>query len=93
MEKNIKIVFSSKESVDVYFADKIVRIPGELGLGTFLASSKSMKWMKPAHLRDKALSTDEQQDIINLVDKYYKGKKPEIYFEIDNKNKAGKKNV
>lgn len=80
----VKIIISSKATADVYFNDKVVRIQGELGIDGFLASPKSMKWMKPNYLRDKALTISEQQEIINIVNAYYREKKDKIYFEDDN---------
>lgn len=84
MENKVKVIISSKETADVYFDDKIVRISGELGLNNFLASSKDMKWIKPAHLKNKVLTNSEQQEIINVVNAFYEGKKDRIYFEDDN---------
>lgn len=84
MEDEVKVIISSKETADVYFNNKIVRISGELGLNGFLASSKNMKWIKPSYLKNIILTVSEQQEIINAVNSFYGEKKNRICFEDDN---------
>lgn len=84
MENEAKLIISSKSTADVYFNDKIIRIFGELGLDSFLASKEDMKWLKPTYLKDKSLTPSEQQKIIDLVYSYNHRQEIKIYFKNDN---------
>lgn len=83
IKNEVKVIISSKATAEVYLPDKIIRIFGELGLNGFLASTKNMKWLKPTHLRNKELTYSEQQEVIRVVNEFYKGKKERIYFKDD----------
>ncbi len=81
IKNEFKAIISSKSTADIYFADKIIRVFGELGLYSFLASTKDMIWLKPTHLKNKGLTYSEQQEVVKMVDAFYEGKKERIYFE------------
>ena len=86
-----QIIFSSRSDVNIYFKEKIVRIPGELMVSFFLADPYSMFWVNkedtnilpwelPSEKKAKILTEEERLSVMGVVDKYYKHKKEPIIF-------------
>ena len=72
--KNIK---GSRDYIDVYFSDKVVRIPGELVHGGFVADYDGIKEWKDGG----EISDDERREIALSVMRKTKGSHMVISFE------------
>lgn len=76
MEKKIKIVFSSKATVDIEYNGKTARFYGELGMIGFRASANSMRWMSPK--RDASVSALQRMELIQAVKMFCAKKKDRV---------------
>jgi len=78
----MKIVFSSKASVDIEYNGKVARFSGELGAVGFRAIASSMKWLSPA--KGIPVSRIERKKWVEAVNEYYAKNKDRVFFVDDN---------
>ena len=74
----MKIVFTSKESIDIEYEGKVARFSGELGIVGFRAKADSMKWVTPQN--DNSISPAERKRWIDEINRYYVKSKDRIFF-------------
>ena len=80
MSENMKIYWN-RGSADVEWNGKRARFGGELGVGGFAASPKTMKWMFPE--RDIPVSEEERDKWICAINNYYENTKGESLFFLE----------
>lgn len=94
------IEISSRSSADVYYGDKIVRIPGEVMTGCFLADPYEMFWLEkedrgirpwnlPEEKRKHKLTEAERAAVMETVNDFFRHRKePIIFLTIEIEDKA-----
>ena len=81
----------SRSSVDISFAERTVRIPGELMADHFLAIPDEMfflaeedrdvwPWRLPPERRTDKLSKEERRAVMDAVNNYYRGRRDPVIF-------------
>jgi hypothetical protein len=80
----MKIVCSSKGTVDIEYDGKVARFSGELGIVGFKAIANSMKWLSPKN--NSPVSHAERKKWIDAINEYYAKSKDRIIF-VDNSGK------
>ena len=86
-----QVWYTSRSSADVYFADKVVRILGELMMEYFLGEPYTMFWVAeedrtewPWKLEKEKcqslLSKEDRKSVMDAVNDYYRNRKERIIF-------------
>ena len=91
MWRIIRVVISSRCTADVHFAEKIVRIRGELCAHYFLANpytmiriteaeSRTAPWLLDQGRQKERLSESDCRNVMNAVNDYYRNKTEPVIF-------------
>ena len=82
MKNEVIVLFSSKSTIDIKYNGRIARFYGELGLDSFNASAKSMKWMTPQ--KDVLPTETERNEVILAVKQLHYKKRNRVFFVDEN---------
>lgn len=78
----IKIIRSSKESVNIDYNGREARFLGDIVHGGFRAFANTMKWVLP-HSKQEPATETEKYEVMMAVTLHFKGVKDRIFFVDD----------
>ena len=77
----MKILITSKGSVDIVYKGKKARFYGELGISDFRAVTGSMRWMEP--VKDAPVSEEEREEWLNAIMNHPENNRTRVCFVDD----------
>jgi hypothetical protein len=80
---NLKIIYSSKETVDIERNGKVARFSGDFGLESFRVFASTMKWLSPKAGRGRLVSIAEREEWVEAINEHFANVKDRVFFVED----------